>query len=154
MRWVLTLEIPRYFASFGPPFWNISSKMYSKYLMDKILRKIMLAFCRRLGSGRKSDEVRVPYNEILKICIIRLYIYIYIYVYIYIWTPSKLEYKPHLSRQYNCWSLRCSWSIACRRCSFWTYQLASLDCVKTKCMVRREAFKLWDFVWLMLEIWR
>ena len=23
----------------------------------------------------------------------------------------------HLSRQYTCWSLRCSWSIACRHCS-------------------------------------
>ena len=29
---------------------------------------------------------------------------------------SNLLYKSHLRRQYNCWSLRCSWSIACRRC--------------------------------------
>ena len=25
--------------------------------------------------------------------------------------------KVHFSRQLNCWSLRCSWSIVCRRCS-------------------------------------
>ena len=31
--------------------------------------------------------------------------------------PSSLYYKPHLSRQYSCRSLRCSWSIACRRCT-------------------------------------
>ena len=31
--------------------------------------------------------------------------------------PSNLLYKTHLSRRQNCWPLRCSWSIACRRCS-------------------------------------
>ena len=30
---------------------------------------------------------------------------------------SNLQYKLHLSRQSNCWSLRCSWSIACQCCS-------------------------------------
>ena len=30
---------------------------------------------------------------------------------------SNLLYKSHLSRQWTCWSLRCSWSIACWRCS-------------------------------------
>ena len=29
---------------------------------------------------------------------------------------SNLQQKPHLSRQWNYWSLRCSWSIAYRRC--------------------------------------
>ena len=28
--------------------------------------------------------------------------------------PPKLWYKSHLIRQYICWSLRCSWSVACR----------------------------------------
>ena len=28
--------------------------------------------------------------------------------------PSSLKYKSHFSRRFNCWSLRCSWSIACR----------------------------------------
>ena len=31
--------------------------------------------------------------------------------------PSDLEYKAHFGNQQNCWSLRCSWSNACRRCS-------------------------------------
>ena len=30
--------------------------------------------------------------------------------------PSNLLYKSHLHRQWNCWSLRCGWSIAWRRC--------------------------------------
>ena len=29
--------------------------------------------------------------------------------------PSRLQYKTHYIRQFNCWSFRCSWSIACRR---------------------------------------
>ena len=29
----------------------------------------------------------------------------------------------HLSKQYNGWSLRCSWSIACRRCSNYIFIL-------------------------------
>ena len=28
--------------------------------------------------------------------------------------PSNLWYKAHLKRKWNCWSLRCSWSSACR----------------------------------------
>ena len=30
----------------------------------------------------------------------------------YIDVPSKLWYESHLSGQYNCWSLRCSWSLS------------------------------------------
>ena len=38
--------------------------------------------------------------------------------------PSSLSYKLHLSRQWNCWSLRCCcWSIACRRCSNYIFIL-------------------------------
>ena len=29
----------------------------------------------------------------------------------------QTSYTSHTFRQNNCWSLRCSWSIACRRCS-------------------------------------
>ena len=42
--------------------------------------------------------------------------------------------------QINCWLLRCSWSIACRR--------------KDSCKPRRETFKLLDLVRLILEILR
>ena len=31
--------------------------------------------------------------------------------------PSNLSHVSHIRRYYNCWSLRCSWSIACRWCS-------------------------------------
>ena len=37
--------------------------------------------------------------------------------------PSSLWYKTHFSKQLNCWSLRCSWSIACRRCSNYIFIL-------------------------------
>ena len=37
--------------------------------------------------------------------------------------PSGLEYKPQFRRQLNCWSLRCSWSIACWHCSNYIFNL-------------------------------
>ena len=64
----------------------------------------------------------------------------------------------HLNRQSNCWSLRCSWSIACRRCSNYIFILnlkpgfngLGTDNYKT----RRETFMFWDWVHLILESWR
>ena len=67
-------------------------------------------------------------------------------------------YKTHLCGQLNCWSLRCSWSIACRRCSNyifilnWTHSFNRLG--KDNCKTRRETFRFGDFVRLILEIWR
>ena len=58
----------------------------------------------------------------------------------------------------NCWSLRCSWSIACRRCSNYifilhlTFGFNILH--KDNCKLRRETFKFWDLVRLILEILR
>ena len=63
----------------------------------------------------------------------------------------------HLSRQYTCWSLRCSWSSACRRCSNYIFildlPLGFNGLVKDNCNMRRETFKFWDLVWLILEVW-
>ena len=64
----------------------------------------------------------------------------------------------HLSRQHNCWSLRCSWSIACRRCSNYIFILdltpgfngLGKDSGKT----RWQTFKLRNLVWLILEVWQ
>ena len=49
-----------------------------------------------------------------------------------------LSYKSHLRRQYNSWSLRCSWRMACRpvgaaptTSSFSTKHIASIACPKT-----------------------
>ena len=70
---------------------------------------------------------------------------------------SNLKYKWHLSRQYNCWSLRCSWSIARRRCSNYifildlTHGINGLD--KDSCKTRRETFKFWYLVRFILEVW-
>ena len=72
--------------------------------------------------------------------------------------PSSLLYKPHFSRQLNCWSLRCSWCIACRRCSNCIFVLNltpgfnGLD--KYNYKMRREAFKFWDLVRVILETLR
>ena len=71
---------------------------------------------------------------------------------------SSLQYNTHLSRQLNCRSLRCSWSITCRRCSNYIFVLdltpgfkgLGKDDFKT----RWESFKFWDLVRLILEFLR
>ena len=52
--------------------------------------------------------------------------------------PSKYRQISNISapsKQYNCWSLRCSWSMACRRCSYYifiiVFHLTSIYCTKT-----------------------
>ena len=72
--------------------------------------------------------------------------------------PSSLWYKTHLSGQLNCRSLRCSWSIACRRCSNYIFILdltpgfkgLGKDDFKT----RWESFQFCDLVCLILETLR
>ena len=74
------------------------------------------------------------------------------------YVPSSLLYKTHLSRQYNWWSLRWSWSIACRRCSNYIFILnltAGFNgLIKDNCKMRWETFMFVDWVRLILEIWR
>ena len=64
----------------------------------------------------------------------------------------------HLSKQLNCWSLRCSWSIARRRCSNYIFILDLTPGFnglgKDNCKTRRESFKFCDLVRLILEILR
>ena len=56
-------------------------------------------------------------------------------------------------REYNCRSLRCSWSIACRRCSNYIFILdltpGFIGLRKDNCKTRREAFKFGDLVCLI-----
>ena len=72
--------------------------------------------------------------------------------------PSSLWYKTHFSRQWNCRSLRCSWSIACRRCSNYIFILdltpGFIGLGKDNCKTRTETFMFWDWVRLILENWR
>ena len=57
--------------------------------------------------------------------------------------------------QLNCWSLRCSWSIACRRCSNYIFVFNLTPGFnglgKDNYNMRQEAFKFWDLVRLILE---
>ena len=66
-------------------------------------------------------------------------------------------YKMHLSRQQNCWSLRCSWRITCRCCTNYIFifnlTLGFNALGKDKCKIRQGIFKFWDLVWLILEVW-
>ena len=59
--------------------------------------------------------------------------------------PSSLGYKAHFSRQLNCWSLRCSLSIACWRCSNYIFILCltlGLNILhKDNCKPGQEIFK-------------
>ena len=84
--------------------------------------------------------------------------------YMYMYLPSDLLYKMHLSRQYNCWLLKCSWSIACRRCSNYIFilnvTLGFNGLGRYNCKTRRESFKVLglgapyirDFTVLTLDI--
>ena len=60
--------------------------------------------------------------------------------------------------QYNCRSLRCSWSIACRRCSNYIFILDLTSGFKgfgkDSRKRARGSFKCWDLVRLILETWR
>ena len=60
--------------------------------------------------------------------------------------------------QQICWSLRCSWSIACRRCSNYTFILhltTGFNILhKGSCKTRRETFKFSYLVRLISDIWR
>ena len=63
--------------------------------------------------------------------------------------PSNLWYKSHLKRQWNCWSLRCSWRIACQHCS--NYIIRDLTpsfngLGKDNCKTKWETFKFWYLV--------
>ena len=66
------------------------------------------------------------------------------------YTVKSLIYKTHFSRQFNCWSLRCSWSIACRHCSNYIFilhlTLGFNILRKDNCKPWRETFKFWDLV--------
>ena len=72
--------------------------------------------------------------------------------------PSSLYYKTHFSRQLDCWSLRCSWSIACRRCSSYIFIINLAPGFnglgKDNYQMRREAFKFWDLVRFILKTLR
>ena len=63
----------------------------------------------------------------------------------------------HFGGQLNCWSLRCSWSIACRRCPNYIFILDLTPCFnilhQDNCKPRRETYKFWDLVRLILEIY-
>ena len=58
----------------------------------------------------------------------------------------------------NCWSLRCSWSIACQHCSNYIFILhltVGFNALrKDNCMPRPGISKFWDLVPLILEILR
>ena len=64
----------------------------------------------------------------------------------------------HFCRQLNCWSYRCSWSIACRHCSNYIFILNLTNGFnrlgKDNCKTRGETFKFWDSVRLILETLR
>ena len=66
--------------------------------------------------------------------------------------------KTYFSRQYTCRSLRCSWNIVCRCCS---YYIVILDLTSgftgsctDNCWTRRKSLKFWDLLRLILYILR
>ena len=90
------------------------------------------------GSAHVVETVRRDTSETLSINVSRL--------------PSNLSYKSRLSRQLNCWSLRCSW-----RCfnyiSIFDLTLDFNRLHKDNCKTRRETFKFYDLEQFISEIW-
>ena len=73
--------------------------------------------------------------------------------------PSNLWYKVRSSGQYTCWSLRCSWSIACRCCSNCIFIILYLvpffnGLSKDKGNIKGVTLKCWNLMRLILEVWR
>ena len=66
---------------------------------------------------------------------------------------SSLQYKWHHGWQQNCWSLRCSWSIACQPCSNYIFILNLTPgfngLAKGSCKTKRQSLKFWDSVCLI-----
>ena len=60
-----------------------------------------------------------------------------------------------LSRQYICWSLRCSLSMACRRCSNYSFILDLTHGFnklgQTKCKTRRETLNIWCDLYMRFD---
>ena len=79
-------------------------------------------------------------------------------------TLHQVSNKSRFNRQLNCWSLRCSWSRACQFCSNYIFMLHSIpgfNILRKYIFLnlrsdkpRRETFKFWYFVRLILEILR
>ena len=75
-------------------------------------------------------------------------------------TTQKPKRLPRVVsvRLVYCWSLRCSWSITCRRCSNYIFILNLTPDFnglgKDNYKMRREAFKFWDWARLILETLR
>ena len=85
---------------------------------------------------------------------------VYMYIYIYIIYICMYRQNSNIRRTLDgkCRSLRCSWSIAYRRCSnyifFLDLTLGFNGLGKDKSKTRREPFKFWYFVCLILDILR
>ena len=71
--------------------------------------------------------------------------------------PQTYKNQIHLSRQHNCGSLRCSWSIVSRRYSNYIFirdltpGFSGSD--KDNCKTRRKPIKLWYLARLISELW-
>ena len=107
---------------------------YDYKMIHRIL--IMLAWFDKSYTRRSNLHIRKKHLVQFKLFLIRSLII----------SPSNLKYKTRLSGQLNCWLLRCSWSIACRRCSNYIFILDLTPGFnmlhKGNCKTRLETFKL------------
>ena len=67
-------------------------------------------------------------------------------------TVITLSYKAHIIRQYTCWSLRCSWSIADVQLNFHS-RLSFNGLGKDSFQTRREIFRFWYLVRIILDVY-
>ena len=72
--------------------------------------------------------------------------------------PNIVMKYQSILKVFICWSLRCSWSIDCRRCSNYIFTINLTPGFnimgKDNCKTRPEIFMFGDCVRLILENWR
>ena len=77
---------------------------------------------------------------------------------IYRQTSNISHFLVSYSRQYSCWSFRCSWSMTCWCCSTYIFiqdlTTGFNGLGQNNCKTRLETCKFLDLVQLILEIWQ
>ena len=72
--------------------------------------------------------------------------------------PATKLLRYTYTHKWNYSSIRCSWSIVYRRCPHYIFILdftPGFDgLVKANCKTRRETFKFWNLMRLLIEMWR
>ena len=121
------------------------------------LSRLMISSCHTLTRiQRWPDMCSNKYSNRIQISKFSLIMMNWKQVWRMVWQWYRQVSHMHFSRQSNCWSLRCSWNIACRRCSNYIFILHLTLGFNIQCIVQRQlqakTRNIWDLVHIILEI--